>query len=460
MNVSGAGAAGQNRKHSQARELVLEILLEVLERGQFSHIVLRETLEKYAWLDKQERAFITRVTEGAIERVIELDYILDQFSRTPTADMKPVIRNILRAGVYQILYMDSVADFAACNESVNLAVRKGFSPLRGFVNGVLRNILRSRDRISYPAENSLHGLSVRYSTPEWIIADWQETYGEAVARKMLEAQFQEQGTTIRCDKNKISKKYLINILKERNITVKEHLYLDYALEIRGYDSLQALDPFREGKFYVQDISSMLVGEIANVQPGDYVMDVCGAPGGKALHLAEKLRGTGMVDVRDISQLKVDYINQNIERAGLTNIRAKIQDALEFDSQSVEQADVVVADLPCSGLGVIGKKPEIKYRMSREKQRELARLQREMLETIHSYVKIGGVLIYSTCTISRQENEENMAWFLERHKFTVENPAPFLAEGLHTQITDQGYLQILPGSLCGDGFFIARLRRTG
>ncbi len=204
---------------------------------------------------------------------------------------------------------------------------------------------------------------------------------------------------------------------------------------------------------------MLVGTVAGVNAGDYVIDVCSAPGGKALHIADKLKGTGVVDARDLTLYKVGLINENIERTGYTNIKASVSDALLLDRDSIHKADVVVADLPCSGLGVIGKKPDIKYNMTRKKQQDLVKLQREILKVVHSYVKSGGVLLYSTCTIHKEENIGNVMWLVKEFGYTLESLDDYLPDVLKSETTKKGYIQLIPGLHETDGFFVARLRKN-
>jgi len=448
-------------KSVNSRELILGILMDVTRDGEYSHIAIRNVLSKYQYLDKKDRAFITRITEGTIEQMILLDYIINQFSTVKVNKMKPVIRNILRSAVYQLKFMDSIPASAICNEAVKLATAKGFSNLKGFVNGVLRNISRNLDDIIYPGEDGdeILYLSVNYSMPEWIVKKWYSEYGFLQTKAMLESFLMDRNTSIRCNLNKISPEDLIMRLKAENVKAEKSEYLDYAIEISGYDYLNAVPSFREGLFQVQDVSSMLVSEIAAPKKDDYVIDVCAAPGGKSLHIAEKLAGTGHVEARDLTEYKAGMIRENIERAGAANIEAKVADACVFDKESVEKADILIADLPCSGLGVIGRKTDIKYKMTPEKQKELVQLQRKILGTVKDYVKKGGTLIYSTCTINPEENLENVKWFTQEYPFTMESIDPYICEKLQSVETKQGYLQMLPGIHHGDGFFIARLKRN-
>ena len=456
------------------RELVLGILLEVTRDGEYSHIALRNVLNKYQYLDKKERAFITRVTEGTLEHMIEIDYIINQFSSVKVKKMKPGIRNIVRSAVYQLKYMDSVPNSAACNEAVKLANRKGFSALKGFVNGVLRNIERNLDTLTYPDEaDLLKYFSVTYSMPEWILQSWLAQYDRATVETML-ADFQkEKPTTIRCNLNHMSKAELIAELEAEGVHVEEHPYLPYALQISDYDYLGDLKTFQQGAFHVQDISSMLVAHIASPKEGDYVIDVCAAPGGKALHMAELLQGSGHVEARDLTDYKVNFIQENILRSGMKNIEAVRWDATVCDDRAVGKADVVIADLPCSGLGVLGKKTDLKYKMTEQTQKDLAALQRDILSTVKSYVKPGGTLIYSTCTINDAENMGNVEWFLnENSDFVLTSIQDRLCDELRAEAVDEnmcrqlpsaalrdGCLQLLPGIHKSDGFFIAKFKKV-
>ena len=440
------------------REIVLGILMDVTEHDVYSHIALGNVLGKYQYLDKKERAFITRVTEGTLEHMIEIDYILNQFSKVKVKKMKPVIRNILRSAVYQLKYMDSVPDSAVCNESVKLAVKKGFGTLKGFVNGVLRNVARKLDEVTYP-KDPVEAISVRYSMPRWILDLWLEEYGMDTVEKIL-ADFQsEKPVTIRCNCGRISPGELEEKLAAEGVTAVRHPYLPYAYSITGYDYLGDMESFRQGLFAVQDISSMLVGEIATPKEGNLIIDVCAAPGGKAIHLADQLNGPGHVEARDLTEYKTRLIQDNIDRMQLQNISAVQWDATVPNEASYGRADIVIADLPCSGLGVLGRKTDLKYKTTKEQTLKLAELQRQILGVVCQYVRHGGTLIYSTCTINRAENMDNVHWFLKEYpEFTPDSIEDRVCSELKDSVTEQGCLQLLPGVHDSDGFFIAKFRR--
>lgn len=421
---------------TNTRELALDMLLAIDRDGQYSHLVLRDVLDKYQYLSKQERAFLTRLTEGTVERMLTLDYVIDQFSKTKVKKMKPLIRELMRLSVYQIMYMDGVPDSAVCNEAVKLARKRGFSGLSGFVNGVLRSVARGWKDVTF------QNASVRYSVPEWIIDGWNADYGRDVTEKMLEAFMQPAKITVRTNTQKCTPEELKDRLSQEGVTVEAIEGISYAFALSGFDYLAGLGSFQDGWFYVQDISSMTVAHAADPKKGDYIIDVCAAPGGKSSHLAELLDGSGMVEARDLTEYKVGLIEENILRHDLHNMKAVQQDATLFDEASVEKADILICDLPCSGLGVIGRKSDIRYKMTAEKAHDLAVLQQEMLDTVWKYVKRGGKLIYSTCTIHKEENEDNVAAFLQKHpQFTlVEQRQIFPMEG-------------------SDGFFVAKMIRS-
>lgn len=424
------------------RELVLDILLRVTKQGEYSHIAQRQALEKYQYLDKQDRAFLTRLTEGTLEYLIQIDYIIDQFSKVPVRKMKPVICNIIRSGVYQIRFMDAVPDAAACNEAVLLAKKKGFRNLSGFVNGVLRGISRNKDRIIWPEKEKdpITFLSVRYSIPKWIIQMWQPDIFNI--EQMLQAFLEPAPVTIRTNTNLCTPQELAAELRAEGVSAVPCKGLSDAFSISGYDHVKALSAFQKGLFYVQDISSMLVARTAAPQEGDFVMDVCAAPGGKAVHMAQMMHGAGHILARDLTEYKVNLLTDNIKRCQISNIQAQIWDARVSDPAMIRRADLVVADLPCSGLGVMRRKKDIRFHMTPEKIAALAKLQREILSVVCQYVRPGGRMVYSTCTISRQENEDNVAWFLKEY----------------TDFKLLSSRQILPQAMGGDGFYIAHFIR--
>ncbi|MCI8354970.1 MAG: 16S rRNA (cytosine(967)-C(5))-methyltransferase RsmB [Lachnospiraceae bacterium] len=437
------------------------MLLEITEKESYSHLVMRDVLDKYDYLPGRDKAFLKRVTEGTLERRIQIDYILDQFSRVPAASMKPFIRNLLRLSVYQLFFMDSVPDAAVCNEAVKLAGKRGFRSLSGFVNGVLRNIARNRDRICWPDQEKepVGFLSVKYSVPLWLVEKLLSERGRERTERILESFLIPAPVTIRIRQELGSpeREELISRMRQTGAAAEPHPYHPLAYTLRGAEGISSLPGFSEGLFMVQDTSSMLVCEAAGIRPGQRVIDVCASPGGKAVHAAEKLKESGFVSARDLTEYKAGLIRDNSRRMRADRVETLIWDARRLREEDIESADAVLADLPCSGLGVIGRKKDIKYRMSPESLLELAKLQRQILGTVWRYVKPGGVLIYSTCTINPGENEENVGWFLERYPFHLESLSSCLPQELSGE-GESGMLQLLPGIHKSDGFFLARLVR--
>ncbi|MDO4619905.1 MAG: 16S rRNA (cytosine(967)-C(5))-methyltransferase RsmB [Lachnospiraceae bacterium] len=442
------------------REIIAKILGEINDNGIYSHMAIRGALDRYQYLPRRDRAFINRVCEGTIERMIEIDYIIDCYSTVPVEKMKPLIRDILRSTIYQIRFMDSIPDAAAVNEAVRLTQKKGFYNLKGFVNGVLRSVIRNADSIPYPDEirEPVKYLSVVYSMPEWLVSRWLEEYGPIVTKRILKADLTERPTIVRFKTDRISKQTIIDSLTSQGVTVKKAPYLPYAYCISDYNYLPSLTAFRNGWIFPQDVSSMLVTEAAAPRRGDYVIDVCAAPGGKSLHMADKMEGFGMIEARDLSADKVSLIQDNIKRADLINVRAVMMDALIQDKSSENAADIVICDLPCSGLGVISRKSDIKYRVQPDKIDALVELQRAILRNAATYIRPGGHLIYSTCTIGSRENLENVRWFTEHFPFETESLDPYIPAKLKRLTTAEGYLQLLPGIHESDGFFIARFKK--
>ncbi|MDD6348060.1 MAG: 16S rRNA (cytosine(967)-C(5))-methyltransferase RsmB [Lachnospiraceae bacterium] len=444
------------------RDIILDVLTDISKNGRFLNIALHRALEAHQYLSKRDRAFISRVCEGTVERKIEIDYIINQFSTVPVSRMKPVIRNIMRSAVYQICFMGGVPAGASVNEAVMLAQSKGFYNLKGFVNGVLRSVARHAEALTYPdpSVNMMEYLSVVYSMPRWIVKYWVDEYGVDVTTLMLKSFMEERPTTVRLKTDRIDKQVILNSLKEQGVHVKRAPYLPYAYDISDYNYLPSLEAFRRGWIFPQDVSSMLVAECAGLYQGNYVIDVCAAPGGKSLHAADKMGGYGMVEARDLTEEKIALIRENVVRADLINVKPVVMDALVHDDLSEEKADVVFCDVPCSGLGVIGRKPDIKYRVTLQQIEDLAELQKRIVHNAVSYVRPGGVLMYSTCTVSRLENIDNVRYITEHYPLKLESLDPYLPPALRRLTTAEGYLQLMPGIHESDGFFVARFRKEG
>lgn len=446
-------------KKENIRELVTDMVTEIAAGREKSHILIRNVLDKYAYLPGHDRNFIKKVTEGTLEHLITIDYVINSFSKVPVNKMKPFIRSLMRMSVYQILYLNKVPDSAACNEAVKLAQKRGFGPLKGFVNGVLRNIARNKDKITFPEREKdlVKALSVLYSMPEHLVELMLSQYGESETEVILKGYHLERPVCVRMSEQlpEDEKEKILKNWAALGMEAKQHPWLPYAYELHQAGNLKDDVKFTEGLYTVQDVSSMLIGEIAGISEGDYIIDVCSAPGGKALHACDKLGSTGCVDARDVSDYKTGLILENKERMHADNLTVKVWDARQKDEEAVGKADIVLLDIPCSGLGVIGRKPEIKYRLDEASFAELDSLQKEITDVVTGYVKPGGTLIYSTCTLRKEENEQMVFYITENYGFTLENLNPYLPSVLHNEDTKKGYLTLLPTDK-SDGFFMARL----
>lgn len=416
------------------RAVVLNMLTSTLEKGEFSHVVINNTFADKS-LTQRDRAFINRLYSGTLEKLVYIDFIISSFSSVKISKMKPVIRNVLRLSIYQMKYMESVPVHSCIDEAVKLTRKRGFANLTGFVNAVLRKVQREADNLELPDY-------VSASVPEWVYKLINRQYGRDDAEKYFGSDEIGNETVIRLNLMKDSAENIISILEEEGCSVRRLSESDGAAAISGFESLTDLKAFRQGLFIMQDKSSMTAVNVAakGVKENKLTIDVCAAPGGKSLFMAEKFPEAVIVS-RDLTEYKVNLIRDNIKRLGIKNIRPEVHDALVKDEKMYEQADVVIADLPCSGLGVIRKKPDILYRLKECDLEDLQRLQRDILSAVQSYVRPGGILLFSTCTVNKGENEENTSWFLDNYEFSLEKELSFL-----------------PGRDDSDGFYIARFRK--
>jgi len=445
------------------REVVLDMLLSLRE-GKLSHTILKDTLDSYLYLDKSSRGFITRLYEGSIEKRLYLDFIIDGYSKTPVKKMKPIIMLLLEISVYQLFFMDRVPDSAAINEAVKLAKKRGLTGLSGFVNGVLRNIARNKENIALPDKNKdlIKYLEIKYSTPKAVVEHFINDYGSEKTEEILEAFEEKRPLVARATKNR---EELIKKLDAEGVRVSTDTIFPESLKILELDSLSYLESFEEGDFVLQDESSQFIGKIVSLPKGARVLDLCAAPGGKSLLFA------GMEEVDeiiscDITENKTELIEENVRRIGASKIKTKMNDASLCNPDFVDGFDLVICDLPCSGLGIMGRKRDIKYNVSRDKIRELAILQKKILENAARYVKKGGRLIYSTCTMTKAENEENFTFISEFKGFSAVDFSDKI-RGYVDRYKDgerlvneakKGFIRLFPGELGTDGFFISEFMR--
>ena len=435
-----------------ARAAALAVLSSV-ESGAYSNIKLNQVL-KQLQLSREDAALATEIAYGTLQRQNTLDWMLTPFVTRELSALDGWVRNLLRLSVYQLVYLDRIPDHAVVDEAVKLAKSCGNPGLGGFVNGVLRSFLRQPDRRKIPEDLPLvQRLALEFSHPEWLVARWLKQYGQERTEAVLRENNSRPVQAVR-----------VNALKSQRDDLLERLRQEYpgnwqrspiaaqGLRYTGAVPLAHSRWHEEGWLTVQDDSAQLVGEILDPRPGMRVLDACAAPGGKATHLAERMGDRGTVVAWDIYEHKVGLVRQAARRLGLTSVTAERFDARRGAQWEGERFDAVLLDAPCSGLGVVRRRPEIKWVRREEDIPNLAQLQRELLEGVAPLVRPGGILVYSTCTLAREENEDNVAWFLHRHRefqLDRETPHPLCAEG---------WVQIFPDQYGSDGFFIARLKK--
>ncbi len=478
-----------------SREMALKILFDVNEKGAYSNIAIDKHL-KDSNLRGLDKSFITGLVYGTIQWKLTIDWVIAQFSNIPINKLSPWILNILRLGTYQLLFTDKIPEFAACNESVNLALKYGHTGSAGFVNAVLRNITRQRFNIKYPDRNSMPEkfLSIKYSHPEWMISRWLNFFGEDFTEGLLQSNNEIPDFTVRINTLRISPEVFKKKLEEKDIEYSNGRYIENAVSIKNPSALINSDLNNKGYFYVQDEASMLVPIILDPKPNEIVADVCAAPGGKSTHIAELMGNKGIVISRDIHPHKIELIKKSAEKLGINIIKTELQDAASLsdgqqdcrrnsqqntcrdrqkdacqdshrdnrqDSQYVMKADRVLVDAPCSGSGIIRRKPEIKWNRTPEQNEEIKKLQFKILTTSSKYVKIGGTLVYSTCSIEPDENIETVRNFLKsNNEFELTGFDELLPMSLayaHETAKD-GYINLFPNIDKTDGFFIAKMTR--
>ena len=423
-----------------ARALALEVLTRC-ESGGYSNIAL-DTVIKRNDLSSSDRAFMTALIYGVIERKITLDYIISALSSIPNSKIERDTRNILRMGLYQLIYMKKIPAHAALNETVSLANKRS----KGFVNAILRSYQRDGNKIAFPDESDeIKHLSVKYSVGESLVEALLDAYSFADCKNMLNAFSQVAPITLRVNNLKASREQILSELEGARLTdFSPHgIMLDNA-------AVSELECLKDGRVTVQDEASQICVHALGAQKGDTVFDVCSCPGSKSFGAAMTMQNVGEILAFDIHENKLSLVEKGAERLGISIISTRTQDARKPIEELFGKADKIICDVPCSGFGVISKKPEIRYKDVKESE-NLPKIQYDILENVQNYLKVGGTLVYSTCTILPDENENNVNKFLENHKnFAL---VPFSVGELEVE---SGMITLLPHTHHTDGFFIAKL----
>ena len=442
-----------------ARAAALKALLRVdgTEEG-YSNLVLDSAL-KSAQLDSRDRALATTIFYGVLERRITLDYMIGLFSRTPVKKLSPTVREILRIGVYQLRYLEKIPPSAAVNECVTLTKKNGEFRAAGFVNAVLRNLLRNPGKVRFPDEQKepLRYRSILYSCPEPLVSFWREQYGADCTDAILEGAASQPDIFVRVNNTRISEQQLVERLRGEGIEAEPAPWPDGALRIvKNAGELRRSSCAGEGLFHVQDISSQLCCRVLDPQPGERVIDVCAAPGGKTFTLAERMENRGELVSCDLYPARTGLIAQGARRLGLSIVQACVRDASEPEN-SLPQAARVLCDVPCSGLGVIRRKPEIRYKFPMAID-SLPDLQYRILCRSSGLVGSGGVLVYSTCTLNPAENSGVADRFLQENRSFEPLVLPLPQEVPHTVSEPENQITLMPGKHGPDGFFISAFRK--
>lgn len=454
----------KSRESGSARETVLKILYRVIWDGAYANIELNKVLGE-GNLSGPDRGLATELVYGTLRMQGSIDYILDKFLKKPLSTLTPWIQIILRLGVYQMFYMEKIPDRAAVNEAVNLTKKYGHPGTVKLVNGVLRNIARNRETIVFPLleKDPVAHISAVYSHPAWLVRRWIGQMGVEETIWLCTADNLPAPVTARTNTLKISRPELLERLAGEGVQAKPGSYAPESIVLEAAPAIGLLSSFREGLFQIQDESSALAAHILGAKPGSRVIDACAAPGGKTTHLAQLMENRGMIKAFDIHQHKLGLIKDNCRRLGIDIVDACSGDSRSLPDSLSQWADYVLVDAPCSGLGVLRRRPDARWNKDDKQIHELVQLQKEILLSAAQTVRPGGLLLYSVCTITLEESTEMAAWFMKnRADFRLEpftGRLPFKPSEKDQAQAAQGMMQMLPHLHGTDGFFTALFRRT-
>jgi len=439
---------------NSARKTAVEVLGQVLRKKAYSNIALGRSLEQ-SGLEPKDKALVTEIVYGTLKYKFTIDTILSHFLKNGLKKIDDEVLNILRISVYQLRYLDRIPKFAVVNEGVELAKRKSTGAAR-LVNGVLRNYIRNPRAAFSDEESTLRKLCFEYSFPEWLVRMFISQYSPAEVERILNGLNMRPAVTVRVNNLKTSYEDAMESLKAYGYDASEGQVCPEAIIINRGGSIEDNALFSEGLISVQDESAMLVAPAMDLKENMKVLDMCSAPGGKTCHIAEIMNNTGRVLAFDVHENKLKLIEENVKRLGITNVECSMLDASKYTEKLTAQGDRVLIDVPCSGIGIIRKKPEIKWTKDIEGTTNLIDIQRKIMINASKYTKAGGKLIYSTCTLNKEENEENIKWFLRKNPQFCLEPL-FFGKFDNVIYHEEGYVTILPNENM-DGFFIAKMKK--
>lgn len=441
-----------------ARDVALKVILRVHRTGSYAHILLSKLLERSA-LDSRNKALVTELVYGTLRTEGTLDWVLSQYAVRPLQEISPEILDILRLGTYQLLYTKKIPAHAATNESVELAKRYAGSGMANFVNALLRRVIREKDKLPWPSlgEDSISHISLVYFHPRWLVEMWMEELGQKDTIALCKANNARLPVVLRANTLKITPSGLKKKLEERGLKVTTTLFAPEGLAVERGGAISEFPEFKEGLFQVQDESSMLASYVVDPKPGEVILDLCAAPGGKTTHLAALMKNEGRIIAVDLHAHRLRLIEENCRRLGVNIVEAKRGNSTRVQDFMFEPVDRVLLDAPCSGLGTLARRPDSRWRKSLQTIKQLAALQDKLLASASSFVKPGGVLVYATCTISKLENQGIVNNFIARHQdFSWDKATDYTPGNISTD--DTTWLQLLPHIHKTQGFFIARFRR--
>lgn len=434
------------------RKLAVKILNRVLDEGAYSNLILSNELNECDLNDK-DKALLTELVYGVLRRKKTLDIIISNFVKDIKL-MDKTILNILRVAIYQMNFLDKVPAYAACNEAVEEAkeISENDSKL---VNGILRNFSKNPDDIEVKG-NKIDEYAYKFSFEPWMIRLLFKQYGEQQGKKIMSGLNYIPRVSVRVNALKADYDEVFEELEKMEYEIEEGVVCPEAICIKGGKSIENNPLFNEGKITVQDESAMVIAPLLELEENMKVLDLCAAPGGKTTHISELLNNTGEVYSFDLHTSKLNLIKENCNRLGITNVKVAENDATKLNSDLVSAFDRVLIDVPCSGIGIIRKKPEIKWNKKRNDLKSIVFVQREIMENAWQYLKPGGIMIYSTCTLNKEENEENIEYFLEKHR-DCEAKKAFIGKKDNLIYNKDGSLTIMPNEYM-DGFFVAKLQK--
>ncbi len=456
--------------YDPVRMLAWEILQRVERTSAFSDLLLNQTFSRCPDLKVLDRAFISELVLGALRWQARLDHLIRRELKKEGPSLDPRVLHLLRMGAYQILFLDRVPDSAAVNESVRLAKAVFRSDkIAGFVNAILRSVSRHKDGEAFPSfqERPVEHISIALSHPSWLVERWVEDYGPETARRICEANNRRPPVTVRTNTLRISREDLKRKFGQAGIPALPGEFSSEALILEKTPLLPEDPFFQAGLYFLQDEASQMIGHILGPQEGERILDACAAPGGKTTHLAQLMRNRGEIFALDLHSSKIRFILENCARLGISMVRSTQADATQpLPFPPGEAFDRILLDAPCTGLGILHRHPEAKWRRRPEDLLRLQSLQKKIIENVSLWLKPGGILVYSTCTMTREENDSVVEAFLGKHPdFELEDLRSVLSPSHGSLVDERGFFRTYPGAIIReeayrmDGFFAARLKRT-